>query len=113
MSLPYLPEAEMSLLSSITSTDLEKIVLPLRYEYGTTDFSPYGRYPRMLDDCLCQLVQRLRRLGYQHKLELEFHIPDVPDDQEVFKVFLPQFRQLGRVKLISEEDGRVVYSSDQ
>ena len=66
----------------------------------------------MLDDCLYRLVQRLRQSGYETRLELVFSTAEVPDD-EALEEFLPKFREQGRVKLISEEDGRVVYSSDQ
>ena len=112
ISLPYMPGDEMTLFSSITSTNLRKIVLPLRYEFGMPLVSCFERYPQALDDCLYQLVQRLRRSGYKHRLELAFQTIEVPDD-EVFEEFLPKFREQGRVKLISEVDGRVFYSSDQ
>ena len=90
----------MTLFSSIASTNLRKIVLPLRYEFGMPLVSRFERYPKALDDCLYQLVQRLRRSGYKHGLELAFQTIEVPDD-EVFEEFLPKFREQGRVKLIS------------
>ena len=112
ISLPNLPRDEVSLFSSITSTDLRKIVLPVRYEFGRPDFSRFGTYPRMLDDCLYRLVERLRQSRYEHRLELEYRIWHVLDYEGVSDEFLPKFREQGLVKFVSGVDGRVVYSSD-
>ena len=103
----------MSLFTSITSTNLQKIVLPLRFGFRTKEFSGFARYRQSLDDCLCRLVEQLRRSGYKQRPELVLLTRDVPDDEKGFEEFLPKFREQGRVKFIRELDGRVVYSSDQ
>ena len=113
ISLPSLPQDEVSLFSSITSTNLQRIVLPTRYGFERMGDPVFAPYYRSIDDCLCQLVGRLRRSGYKRRLEVVFRIKDVPDDEQVFEEFLPRFREQGRVKIMQELGGRIVYSSDQ
>ena len=103
---------ELSLLSSITSTNLQKIVFPARYRFNRIDHPAIARYYQTIDDCLCQLVGRLQRSGYKHKLEMVFYVWEVPDDEEVFKELLPRFREQGLVKFAWWQDERVIYSSD-
>ena len=74
--------------------------------------STFARYYQTIDDCLCQLVGRLQRSGYTHKLEIVFRIWEVPDDEDVFKELLPKFREQGRVKFTSWPDERVIHCSD-
>jgi len=60
----------------------------------------------MIDDCLCQLVERLRGSGYKHRLDVVFLTREVPDDEKVFKELLPRFREQGPVGLVRERSGR-------
>ena len=112
ISLPALIQDEVSLLSSITSTDLQKIVLPARYRFKNRDEPDFTRYHQTVDDCLCQLVERLQGSGYRHKLEVVFHVREVLDDEEIFKELLPKFKEQGRVKFTWWQDERVIYCSD-
>jgi len=102
----------VSLFLSITSTDLQKIVLPARYRFKRRDDPVFARYYQTIDDCLCQLIGRLQGLGYKHKLEIVFRIWEVPGDEDVFKGLLPKFREQGRVKFTWWKDERVIYCSD-
>ena len=51
------------------------------------------RWWKALDDEVCELVEKLRVLGYEHTLELEFHSDPGADRRG----FLPKFREKGRV----------------
>ena len=68
----------------------------------------------MIDDRLCQLVERLRRSGYQHRLEVEYQTCESPQDdvEPDFSRSLLKFREQGLVKIV-ETDGRVIYCSDE
>lgn len=68
----------------------------------------------MVDENLCDLVDRLRVLGYRHTLEVElrFHRVEV-DPVEVGSLkFLPRFEEKGVVIITDAvDDGRRVYYS--
>ena len=74
------------------------------------------RYPSLsfLDEGLPDLVDRLRALGYEHTLELEFQHEfefariDPRDDPDEF---FPCFREKGRVTILNKS-GRILYCSD-
>ena len=101
------PQEDVLLFSSITSADLQKIVLPLRYGWVMMNDPGFARYNQTLDDCLCQHAQRLRRSGHKRRLEFVFRIGIVPDDEKIFEIFLPKFREQGRVKFVWEKGERV------
>jgi len=74
----------------------------------------FVRYYEVIDDRLCQLVERLRRSGYQHRLEVEYQTYESPQDdvKPDFSRFLLKFREQGLVKIV-ETDGMVIYCSDE
>jgi hypothetical protein len=104
-----LPE-ELLLVSTITSTNIQKIVFD---PFRTRDFG--DQFWSSLDTELNGLVDRLRASGYQHVLEMEF-----PRDLGFAKKnlgagldeFLPKFREKGRVIISQPGSGRILYCSD-
>jgi len=112
VSPSVLTEDQVSLITSITSTNLQKIVLSAQYGFKRKGNPAFESYYQTLDGCLCQLVERLRGLGYEHRLDVVIRISEFPDDKRVFEEFLPRFREQGRVKLVRERNGKVVYCSD-
>ncbi|KAF9642982.1 hypothetical protein BDM02DRAFT_3123974, partial [Thelephora ganbajun] len=104
---------ELSLITSITSTNLQKISLPARYQLDCKDDPHRVGYYEAIDGCLCQLVERLRGSGYKHRLDVELWIRESElDDEKVdFKKLLPKFREQGRVKIVERLSDRVVYCS--
>ena len=112
-TLPPTVRVELSLIASITSTNLQKITFPGRYGFVNKDNSVSVRYYETIDDTLCRLVERLRRSGYKHRLDMAFSTWDVLDGGETsFKELLPRFREQGRVKVVCEPGWRVAYCSD-
>lgn len=106
-------EDELTLIESITSTNLQKIVLPARHGITIKGDLASARYYEEVDDSLCILVERLRELGYKNRLDVVFCIEEVPDDDEMgFREFLPRFRERGRVILLWGKSEKVVYCSD-
>jgi len=112
VSLPALAQDEISLLSSITSTNLQKIVLSARYGFERSGEPAFAAYYQEIDDCLCQLVERLRRSGYKHELEVALHICGVPEDEKALEEFLPKFKEQGRVTLMLGGEKRDTFCSD-
>jgi hypothetical protein len=88
-------EAELKLLSSITSTKIEKIIITHSASFW---FLVGQAYWTQLDDILNRLVGQLEQgLG----LEVEFRKMDVPEREirpDLGK-FLPMFMKKGRVKV--------------
>ena len=105
---------EVSLIATITSTNLQKISFPARYGFEMESEDPlFASYYKTIDDSLCQLVERLRKSGYKHRLDMVFRIGRIPGGEETdFKTFLPRFREQGRVKVVLELGERVVYCSN-
>ena len=111
--MPASAQEEVSLIASITSTNLQKIVFSARYGFESEGNPVFERYYQAIDDCLCQLVGRLRESGYKHRLEMAFCIWDVPHGEGTgFEGFLPKFREQGRVKFLWTLSDTVVYCSD-
>lgn len=81
--------------------------------------TPYDQWTyegwKLLDIVLSQRVDRLRGLGQNHTLELEFR-PRVKftgmDSGASPGSFFPNFRVRGRVSIFEVSSGRVVYCSD-
>jgi len=88
------------LLSSITSTELRKIIFRVRH---TLCWRPspevVDRWTRV-DEQLCGLVTRLHVMGYCHTLEvdLRFEIADGPEKHGSTDV-LPKFKERGVVTI--------------
>ena len=103
-----LPE-EVSLISTITSTNIQKIVFE---PFSMLNFGE--RFQPSLDTELSGLIDRLRASGYKHTLELEFRLTrnfgknvlDVRPDW-----FFPKFTEKGRV-IVSETSSGRTYCSD-
>jgi hypothetical protein len=101
---------ELSLVESITSTNIRKILLVPYFrgvEWNPTNWSP-------LDPVLSNLVDRLRASGYEHTLELEFQLK--PEFAEAYlkvglHAYFPCFWEKGRVNLL-DTSGRKFYCSD-
>ena len=92
--------AERAIISSIISTNIRTIAL-----VSITPRTPLGnRWWQPLDDVMCELVDKLCVLGYEHTLELEFHFDPSTDHEG----FLPKFREKGRVKILDAPSGEVV-----
>lgn len=103
----------MSLIASITSTNLREIVFPTRYGSQKQGDPAFVGYYGTIDDSLCRLVERLRRSGYKHRLDMVFHTWEVPDyEGKYYKEFLPKFREHGRVKFVHGAKKKIVYCSD-
>ena len=102
------------LLSSITSTELRKIIFPAKYVHDRVDFARQVEDWGFVDKQLCELVGRLRATGYRHILEVELRlmaVDDEPGDWD-FTKFLLEFREKGVVTVIDATDGdRLLHSS--
>ena len=104
-------QIDVSLIGSIASTNMQKIVLALQFE--GSGWNPV--YWSSLDTGLSSLVDRLRASGYEHTLELQFQLdPKIAEahlklDQDTF---FPRFRKKGRVTLLDPTSGRTFYRSD-
>ena len=111
--MPAHTRDEVLFIASITSTNIRKIVFSARHGFESEGDQVFKRYYQTIDDCLCQLVGRLRESGYEHRLEMVYRIWDVPlGEGPGFKGFLPRFREQGRVKLLWMLSDTVVYCSD-
>ncbi|KAF9645186.1 hypothetical protein BDM02DRAFT_3189917 [Thelephora ganbajun] len=95
------------LISSITSTNLRKLVL-------SQLISPHGENIlenpcwAPFDDVVCGLVDRLQVSGYKHTLELEFRTNFVELGDEVHcEDFLPKFQERGSVRIVEVMSGRI------
>jgi len=105
---------EGHLIASITSTNIRKLVFLTSSIELVISNPNLVRYYEVIDDRLCQLVERLRRSGYQHRLEVEYQTCESPQDdvEPDFSRSLLKFREQGLVKIV-ETDGRVIYCSDE
>ena len=109
-TLSFLYSDEVSLISTITSTNIQKILFAM-----CSPRNLEGRIWLTLDAGLSSLVDRLRESGYRHTLELEFQITldlagrlsDACPD-----TFLPKFSEKGRVIVSETTTERVLYCSD-
>lgn len=107
--LTILPgEAERAVISSITSINLRTIAFPS----DTHGFSSHvlvdrPHYWNHLDNTACGLVNKLRALGYEHTLELEFQLESV-DPTLYLGGFLRNFREKGRVRVVNTSSGEVL-----
>lgn len=85
----------ISLITSITSTNLQKLVL-MTFQLSQLLLEPYWTD---FDDKMCGFVDKLRTLGHTHTLELEFLMTRVDVDKKLHPKFLPKFREKGTVTI--------------
>ena len=101
-------------LSSITSTELQKIIFIAKYIHDRATFERRMENWGLIDNQLCGLVDRLRATGYCHTLEVELRLTGIYDDpgNYDFTKFLPGFGEKGVVTIIDATDGdRLLRSS--
>jgi len=101
------------LLSSITSTELRKIVFPVSCTHGWNLFSRGMEVWTVTDKLLCGLVDRLGMTGYHHTLEVELQFTETEIDfsEHDFTKFLPEFREKGVVTITDAVHGDLVLHS--
>ena len=92
---------EEVLISSITSTNLRKLVITWWISHIEWDFLLFNLRWISFDDVICGLVDRLEKSGYRHTLELGFRAEFVDLDEEVdHQEFMPKFKEKGRVRIV-------------
>lgn len=102
---------ERAVISSIISTNIRTIIFTpqLQPRYSTLRMQLEDPCWLPLDDALCMLVAKLRMLGYDHTLELEFRLDPVNFDLNLDpKGFLPKFRERGCVRVLHHSCGRAL-----
>ena len=102
-------QQEISLISTITSMDIRKILFTVYHPRDLDEYWP------SLETELSSLVDRLRGLGYQHVLNLEFRLDSMFTQRIAeagFNVFFPKFSEKGRVTILDYEGRRILYCSD-
>lgn len=90
-----------AILSSIASTKLQKIIFRA---VGMKDWNIFVQKMMawaLVDEQLCELVDRLHAVGYRHTLEVELRFMEIGGDPEKhdFTIFLPRFREKGLVTI--------------
>ena len=101
------------LLSSVTSTELRKVIFQYGDDWGTMA-RHMGRWTSIIEKQLRELADRLRAIGYRHTLEVELRLMGVGGDQGEydFTEFLRGFREKGDVVITDATHGdRVVHHS--
>ena len=100
-------KSDMALVSSITSTSLRKVAFLSRWNIPS---DPLLRDPcwQHIDDLVCDLVNRLRLLGYQHILEAEIRSLESMGSKERLDdgEFQPKFMGRDRVKIFEGRSGK-------
>ena len=101
-----LPDSHYRLLSSITSLELQKIILTTKTMY-------WGTRPS-IDRQLCKLVDWLCMAGYHHTLEVELQITVIEDDCVGYnfpeRFNFSEFRERGVVTIVNAVH-QLLYSS--
>jgi len=105
-----------TLLSSITSTKLCKIVINMRHVCSWWVSLQRMELWAPFDGQLCGLVDRLRAKGHRHTLEVELRFSCIrgdPSEVDFTKLLLlPRFREKGVVTIVDARHGnRVLHSS--
>ena len=88
--------AHESLLPSITSTELRKLVFSLSSIWNV--FPEEDTLWASIDNHLCELVARLGRTGHNHVLEVELRPAQYVDGLDL-TLFFPKFMELGVVNI--------------
>ncbi|KAF9645588.1 hypothetical protein BDM02DRAFT_3119996 [Thelephora ganbajun] len=103
----YPQQQEWTLISSITSTNLQKLVFSrLVSQHGQNILE--NPCWISLDDVVCGLVDRLQASGYKHTLELEFRTNFVGLGDGVHREdFLPKFQEKGLIRIVEVPSRRV------
>jgi len=103
------------LLSSITSTELRKIIFLARPTHYLRLFVQRMEEWTLIDSQLCELVTRLGMAGHRHTLEVELRLVKIWGyaREYEFTKFLPRFREKGVVTITHAAHGadRVLHSS--
>ena len=101
------------LLSSITSSKLQKIIFPLSHTYDFLVFAQKMREWALIDEQLCGLADRLRSTGCCRTLEAELRFTNIGDSLEWydFTTVLPKFREKGIVTIIDAVHGDLLLHS--
>ena len=105
------------LLSSITSTELRKVIFSMTWEDWGISLANMQGWDSIIDKQLCGLVDRLRAMGYHHTLEAELRVVkrgrlDSGSGGYGFTRYLPKFREKGVVIVVDAANGdQVVHSS--
>ena len=99
--------AEVDLISSITSMNIQKIIFRSASEFR--EFSMGHNYWTQLDDVLWRLADRP---NYKLRLEVEFrHVWDGWSGGSSLEKHLPRFLEKGRLRVTNGED-TLIYCSD-
>lgn len=104
---------ETDLISTITSTEIQKITLNPLGPLVETVFTSLGRdYWTQLDSSLRQLIDRAE---YKLRLEVEFRFSSSEKwaGKPLFEEHLPMVHEKARVSAVDIGDGAVVYCSDR
>ena len=96
MFLTWKNSAHESLLPSITSTELRKLVFSLRSIWNV--FPEEDTLWASIDNRLCELVARLGREGHNHVSEVELRPAQCVDGLDL-TVFFPKFMEVGVVNI--------------
>lgn len=107
------PSSPHQVFSSITSTEIRKIIFPLRYLSLWSTPAERTEARTLIDGQLCGLVDRLRAMGYRHTLEAELRLTANGDDpgKDGFTSFLPRFKEKGIVTITDAVNGNLLHSS--
>lgn len=99
--------ADTTLISSIASTNLERIVFASDREDLTWNSLLGHQFWPLFDDIVCSLVDRLHLLGYQRTLEVEVRARGSMGSKRGMNdlEFLPKFREKGRVRILADTTG--------
>ncbi|KAF9645178.1 hypothetical protein BDM02DRAFT_3120600 [Thelephora ganbajun] len=100
-------DTDLNLISSITPTNIQKIILTHSTAFR---FSAAHTYWTRFDDVLIQLINRSE---YKLRLEVEFQgVYDTRGEKSVLKMYLPRFHEKGRVTILSTRN-ELIYCSDE
>jgi len=101
------------ILSSITSTELQKIILLAKRVHNSRSFAERIWAWTLIDKQLYDLVARLGRTGHRRTLEVEVRFTEIDGDpgKYEFTKFLPKFREKGVVTIVDAAHDRVLHSS--
>ena len=104
--------AYQALLSSITSTELRKVIFPVWHVY---DWGIFTQQSALIDKELCGLVHRLHTRGYRCTLEVELRLAEVGGGHGWYDFIslFPEFRERGVVTVVdaAAPRDRVLHSS--
>ena len=97
----YPTQIHTATISSVASINIRKITFS-PYSLGAMLHTFLNRpYWTSFDDCISALADKLRNLGNEQTLEVEFRFEYLVSDPLVdYKRFLPKFREKGRVRIV-------------